>query len=390
MKNQTREKRAIIIVLDSVGIGALPDAAEFGDAGVNTLGHIAERVGGLELPNLQRLGLGNIGQFEGVAPVPSPEGSFGRMLEASRGKDTIIGHWEMMGVITEKALPVFPEGFPPEMVRQFLEASGCRDILGNKAASGTAIIEELGELHVKTGHPIVYTSADSVFQIAAHEEIIPVDQLYTICEAARGVCDDFMVGRVIARPFVGKEGAFQRTPRRKDFPLKPPHATALDILKENGLPVMGIGKIEDIFAGQGITRAVHTKSNSDGMRVLLEELSITKSGLIFANLVDFDMKFGHRRDPKGYAGALELFDKELGVLLERLTDSDLLILCADHGCDPTHVGSDHTREAVPLLVYSKGMEAKDLGTRRTFSDIGATVLKLFQLPHQLPGSPVID
>ena len=390
MKKETREKRAIIIVLDSVGIGALPDATEFGDAGVNTLGHIAESVGGLELPNLQRLGLGNIGQFEGVAPVTSPEGSFGRMLEASRGKDTIIGHWEMVGVITEKALPVFPEGFPPEMVRQFLEVSGCRNILGNKAASGTAIIEELGELHVKTGHPIVYTSADSVFQIAAHEEIISVDQLYTICEAARRMCDDYMVGRVIARPFVGTEGAFQRTPRRKDFPLKPPHATALDILKENGLPVMGIGKIEDIFAGQGITRAIHTKDNSDGMRVLLEELSITMSGLIFANLVDFDMKFGHRRDPAGYAGALELFDKELGVLLERLTDNDLLILCADHGCDPTHIGSDHTREAVPLLVYSKTMEAKDLGTRRTFSDIGATVLKLFQLPHQLPGSPVID
>ena len=390
MKKETREKRAIIIVLDSVGIGALPDATEFGDAGVNTLGHIAESVGGLELPNLQRLGLGNIGQFEGVAPVTSPEGSFGRMLEASRGKDTIIGHWEMVGVITEKALPVFPEGFPPEMVRQFLEVSGCRNILGNKAASGTAIIEELGELHVKTGHPIVYTSADSVFQIAAHEEIISVDQLYTICEAARRMCDDYMVGRVIARPFVGTEGAFQRTPRRKDFPLKPPHATALDILKGNGLPVMGIGKIEDIFAGQGITRAIHTKDNSDGMRVLLEELSITMSGLIFANLVDFDMKFGHRRDPAGYAGALELFDKELGVLLERLTDNDLLILCADHGCDPTHIGSDHTREAVPLLVYSKTMEAKDLGTRRTFSDIGATVLKLFQLPHQLPGSPVID
>lgn len=390
MKNETREKRAIIIVLDSVGIGALPDAAEFGDEGVNTLGHIAESAGGLALPNLQRLGLGNIGQFEGVAPVTSPEASFGRMLEASRGKDTIIGHWEMMGVITEKALPVFPEGFPPDMVQRFLKASGCRDILGNKAASGTAIIEELGELHVKTGHPIVYTSADSVFQIAAHEEIIPLAQLYKICEDARGVCDDYMVGRVIARPFVGQEGSFQRTPSRKDFPLRPPHATTLDILKENGFPVMGIGKIEDIFAGQGITRAIHTKDNSDGMRVLLDELSITTTGLIFANLVDFDMKFGHRRDPKGYAHALELFDKDLGILLERLTDEDLLILCADHGCDPTHIGSDHTREAVPLLVYSNRMKVKDLGTRRTFSDIGATVLRLFQLPHQLPGSPVID
>jgi len=248
----------------------------------------------------------------------------------------------------------------------------------------------LGELHVKTGHPIVYTSADSVFQIAAHEEIIPVEHLYKICEAARGVCDGYKVGRVIARPFIGVENAYRRTPRRKDFPLEPPHETALDILKANGFPVMGIGKIEDIFAGRGITRAVHTTDNSDGMRVLLEELSITTTGLIFVNLVDFDMKFGHRRDPEGYARALERFDTELGVLLERLTDKDLLILCADHGCDPTHRGSDHTREAVPLLVYSPTLEARDLGTRKTFSDIGATVLKLFHLPNQLPGSPVIQ
>lgn len=383
------DKRAIIIVLDSVGIGALPDAAEFGDEGVDTLGHIAEAANGLNLPNLQKMGLGNIVPIEGVPAVTSPIASYGKMMEASRGKDTIIGHWEMMGIITEKALPVFPKGFPPDMIKRFLEASGCRDILGNKAASGTAIIEELGELHVKTGHPIVYTSADSVFQIAAHEDIIPVDELYRICEAAREVCDAYMIGRVIARPFVGEEGAFQRTPRRKDFPLQPPHETVLDILKAGGFPVMGIGKIEDIFAGRGITRAIHTKDNSDGMRVLLEELSITTNGLIFANLVDFDMKFGHRRDPEGYARALESFDVELGTLLERLTDNDLLIICADHGCDPTHIGSDHTREAVPLLVYSRTSEATDLGIRRTFSDIGVTVLALFQLSHHLPGSPVI-
>ncbi len=389
MKSEDHDKRAIIIVLDSVGIGALPDAAEFGDEGVNTLGHIADAVGGLELPHLQRLGLGNITDIDGIPPVTKPEASFGKMLEASRGKDTIIGHWEMMGIITEQALPVFPDGFPKEMVQRFLEVSGCRDILGNKAASGTAIIEELGERHLETGHPIVYTSADSVFQIAAHEDLFPIDQLYKICRAARDVCDDYMVGRVIARPFIGVEGSFARTPRRKDFPLQPRHETALDILEANGLPVMGIGKIEDIFAGRGITRAVHTKDNSDGMRALHEELSITTKGLIFVNLVDFDMKYGHRRDPQGYARSLEAFDEELGLLMPKLNNRDLLIICADHGCDPTYTGSDHTREAVPLLVFSRSLEARDLGIRRTFSDIGATVLKLFHLPHRLPGTSVI-
>ncbi len=378
--------RAIVIVLDSVGVGALPDAANFGDKGANTLVHVAEHMGGLYLPHLQQMGLGNIISIKGVPPEPTPTAAHGIMIEASRSKDTMAGHWEMMGLIVDKPFPTFPDGFPEEILEKFYKASGVTQALGNKAASGTVIIAELGEEHIKTGFPIVYTSADSVFQIAAHEEVIPIERLYEICEQARKVCDQYQIGRVIARPFVGEKGNFTRTANRKDYPMDPPGITALDILKENNFPVMGIGKIEDIFAGKGLTRAVHTKSNTHGMECLMEELSITKNGLIFINLVDFDMLYGHRNNVEGYARALEVFDRELGELLPRLQEDDLLVITADHGCDPTYQGTDHTREYVPLLVYSRLLEPRDLGTRETFADIGVSILNSFGIKHSFPGT----
>jgi phosphopentomutase len=377
--------RVILIVLDSVGAGALPDAAEYGDSGANTLGNIAEVVGGLALPNLRELGLGNIIPIKGVPPITSPRASYGKMIEAAKGKDTIAGHWELMGVVLDKAFPTFPDGFGNEILSEFLAAAGFAGILGNKAASGTVIIEELGEKHIETGFPIVYTSADSVFQIAAHGDIIPLKKLYQVCEKARIICDKHRVGRVIARPFTGTPGSFTRTKDRKDFPMKPPSDTALDILKKKGLPVVGIGKIEDIFAGRGITRAIHTKNNDDGMKRLLEELSLTREGLIFINLVDFDMVYGHRNNAAGYARALRDFDTFLNHLLPVMATGDLLLITADHGCDPTHQGTDHTREHVPLLAYNPGIPSRNLGTRQTFADVGATILDVFHIPHSLPG-----
>lgn len=387
-------KRAVVIVLDSVGAGYLPDAADFGDYGANTLGHIAGYVGGLNLPNMQRLGLGNIIPIKGVSPVKAPTACWGLMSEASLGKDTMAGHWEMMGLVVEKAFPVFPGGFPVEIMEEFYQAAGVTGALGNKPASGTAIIVELGEEHIRTGLPIVYTSADSVFQIAAHEEIIPLDRLYRMCEAARKVCDRYQVGRVIARPFIGsltgKPDRFTRTVNRKDYPLVPWSATALDFLKANHYPVCGIGKIEDIFAGQGITRAIHTKSNSDGMDVLSTEMGISRKGLIFVNLVDFDMLYGHRNDAANYARALEEFDKRLGELLQQVEQDDMLIITADHGCDPTFPGTDHTREYVPLLLYSPCIQPRALGIRKTFSDIAVTLLQVFKIPHSFPGESLLQ
>ncbi len=385
--------RAIVIVLDSVGVGWTPDAADFGDVGANTLLHTAEFMapkGGLNLPHLQRLGLGNIIPLPNVPPTSSPLASFGRMKEASGSKDTMAGHWEIMGLITEKPFPTFPNGFPGDIVKKFCHAAGVEKVLGNIPASGTVIIEELGDEHMNTGFPILYTSADSVFQLAAHEEIIPLDKLYRMCEAARKICDEYRVGRVIARPFVGVKGNFSRTANRKDYPLLPPGKTALDFLKEKGFPVTGIGKIEDIFAGQGITRALHTKSNLQGMEFLLEELDITREGLIFVNLVDFDMLYGHRNNAEGYAKALEEFDGLLETLLSRLSDTDLLIITADHGCDPTFPGTDHTREYIPLLVFSKHLVPRNLGTRETFADIGVTLLELFGVPHSFPGYSMVN
>ncbi len=378
--------RAIVIVLDSVGVGALPDAADFGDEGANTLGHVAEYMGGLHLPHMEQMGLGNIIPIKGVPPEPKPTAAYGMMMEAAGSKDTMAGHWEMMGLIVDSPFPTFPHGFPGEILEKFYKAAGVPLVLGNKAASGTVIIAELGEKHIKTGFPIVYTSADSVFQIAAHEEVIPIEKLYEMCEQARKVCDEYQIGRVIARPFVGEKGNFTRTANRKDYPMDPPGITALDVLKKNNFPVMGIGKIEDIFAGKGLTRAVHIENNSHGMECLMEELSITKKGLIFVNLVDFDMLYGHRNNVEGYAGALEVVDRELGELLPRLQEDDLLIISADHGCDPTFRGTDHTREYVPLLVYSRHMEPRHLGTRETFADIGVSILDLFGIKHSFPGT----
>lgn len=384
-----RIKRVIVIVLDSAGAGYSADAHLFGDVGANTLGNTARAVKGLKLPTLQKMGLGNLTPLMGVPPEPDPNACYGIMAEASGSKDTMAGHWEMMGLIMKKPFPVYPHGFPPDILEAFYQASGFTGVLGNKAASGTDIIGELGDEHKRTGKPIIYTSADSVFQIAAHEEIIRLDRLYEICERCRPFCDRYHIGRVIARPFTGENGVFTRTANRKDYPMYPPGPTAMDILKEHGFPVTGIGKIEDIFARRGLTRGVHTAGNDEGMARLEEELSITNEGLIFVNLVDFDMIYGHRNDARGYAAALEQFDFQLGALLRRLKDDDLLIITADHGCDPTFPGTDHTREYVPLLAFSRWLTPQCLGKRNTFADIGATILKLFGLRHDLPGAPFL-
>ena len=377
--------RVFLIVLDSVGVGSLPDAAAFGDDGANTLGHIAERRGGLKLPNLAKLGLGNIIPVPGVAANPAPLASWGRMAELACGKDTLAGHWELMGLVLEKPFALFPQGFPADLLAAFRSRTGAAGILGNKAASGTEIIAELGAEHVRSGFPIVYTSADSVFQIAAHEDIIPLPELYEMCLQARKLCDDWRIGRVIARPFIGRPGNFSRTANRRDFSMRPPGETVLDILRKNGWTVTAIGKIENIFAGQGISRSRPSHDNSEGISILREELAAEGRGLIFANLVDFDMLYGHRNDIDGYAAALETFDRELERMLPRFGPGDMLIVTADHGCDPAYPGTDHTREYVPLLVYGPSLPARALGVRRTFADVGASILDVFGLRHECPG-----
>lgn len=367
-------KRVIIIVLDSVGIGELPDSAEYGDAGSNTLGHIAQQIKGFSLPNLEMLGLGCIDGVEGLKAVNEPIGCFGKMMERSAGKDTTTGHWEIAGITLDKKFPLYPEGFPGEIIESLEAAIGTKT-LGNYPASGTEIIKILGPQHVKTGYPIIYTSADSVLQIAAHEGIIPVERLYEICEIARKIMTgEHAVGRVIARPFAGTEGSFYRTERRRDFSLKPVRKTILDFVKEKGMEVKAVGKIEDIFAGQGITESVHTSGNMDGVDKTLDFIRQSFEGLIISNLVDFDMHFGHRNDVKGYADALSEFDGRVPELLEAIGDEDIIIFTADHGCDPTTPGTDHTREYVPLLVYGKRLKrGVNLRIRETFSDIAQTV-----------------
>ncbi|MCK8828500.1 phosphopentomutase [Natroniella acetigena] len=372
-------KRINLIVLDSVGVGALPDAKKFGDQGVATLPNLAKEVRGVNLPNLKQFGLGNIVEIEGVEPEENPQAAFGKMAELSNGKDTTTGHWEIAGLLSSDPFPTYPDGFPEEVMDQFHKAIG-RGSLGNKPASGTVIIEELGAEHLETGKPIVYTSADSVFQIAAHEDIISIEELYDMCQKARGILTgEHAVARVIARPFIGELGDFTRTCRRKDYSLQPPAKTVLDYLKEADKEVMAVGKIDNIFADQGITQAVHTDNNMDGVDKTLKYLQGSdQEGLIFVNLVDFDQKYGHRRDANGYAQALQEFDQRLPELISALNEDDLLILTADHGCDPTHKGSDHTREYVPLLVYGEQVKAGvDLGTRETFSDIAATISDIF-------------
>ena len=372
-------ERVFVLVLDSLGVGALPDAAEFGDEGAHTLDHLIQAAGGLDAPRLAQLGLGNIEGVNGLAPSEDPRGAFGRCLEVSPGKDTSTGHWEMMGCPLESAFPVFPEGFPPEILEPLIERAGLPGVLCNATASGTAVIEALGEEHIRSGKPIVYTSADSVFQIAAHEVHFGLERLYEVCAIAREILLPYGVGRVIARPFVGEPGCFQRTYNRRDYSLEPPHATALDQLSAAGVPVVGVGKIRDIFAGRGVSVDVHTEGNRDGMQRTIELARSAEGeferGLLFLNLVDFDMLYGHRRDAAGYRRALELFDVQLRELEDVLRPSDLVILCADHGNDPTHTATtDHTREYTPVLVTGPAARAGvDLGTRASLADIGATV-----------------
>lgn len=378
--------RVLLIVLDSVGIGELPDAGNFNDVGSHTLLHISEHQNGLHMPNMKKLGLGNIEELKGIEAVDSPSAFYGKMVEISSGKDTTTGHWEMMGVKTETPFPSYPNGFPDELIHT-LEKKVGRKVIGNCVASGTQIIEELGTEHMKTGSIIVYTSADSVFQIAAHEEVVSLEELYHICEVARELTleDRWSVVRVIARPFVGEPGNFSRTANRRDYSVKPPHKTVLNYLYDAGIEVVAVGKISDIFDGEGISKSIHTESNMDGVDKLLACCDETDQGLIFVNLVDFDAKFGHRRDPEGYGKALEEFDVRLPEIINKLTDQDLLIITADHGNDPTFHGTDHTREYTPILVYTINQKKgdKSLGIRKTFADVGATIADIFKVEAPL-------
>ncbi len=388
---KVRIDRVILIVLDGLGIGALPDAGEYGDEGSNTLANIAKVCGGLEIPNMVSLGLGKVAGVDCLKSCDSVVGCYGRMSEASKGKDTITGHWEIAGIRLEKAFPVYPNGFPQEIIGEFEKRIGTK-VLGNYAASGTEIIKELGETHIKTGFPIVYTSADSVFQIAAHEDVIPVDRLYEICQTARGILSgEHNVGRVVARPFKGVPGNFERTRNRKDFSIEPVKETVLDKLAEKGWETVGIGKIEDIFNGRGITRSVHTSGNKHGIDMTLELMKQRIRGLIFTNLVDFDMLYGHRNDPKGFKEALEEFDRRIPEIMSAMEDEDVLIITADHGCDPVTPSTDHSREYVPLLVYGKNIKkGVNLTTRESFSDIACTISEIFELGNDFPGVSFLD
>jgi phosphopentomutase len=371
--------RFVWMILDSAGIGEMPDAAEWGDAGSDTLGHVIS-MAKPRLPNLQKLGLGNIRPIPGLAPSGEPKGSYGKAAILSNGKDTTVGHWEMAGIITQQPFPTYPEGFPDRIIRAFTQAIG-REALGNRPASGTEIIQELGEEHVRTGKPIVYTSADSVFQVAAHEQVIPLDELYRICELARRMLTGAdQVGRVIARPFIGSPGAFQRTGNRKDFSISPPEATLLDALKDASIATIGIGKIPSIFNFLGLSERLEAHNNAESIDQIIDALKRSPGGLIFANLVDFDMLWGHRRDIKGYAQGLEYLDQKLPFIQKTMRDDDCLIITADHGCDPSYRGSDHTREYVPILVFSPDLRGGiNLGTRRTLADMGQTIAENFKL-----------
>jgi phosphopentomutase len=375
-------RRAIIVIMDSCGAGEAPDAADYGDEGADTLGHTASAVGGLDVPNLQRGGLGNVhGNIMGVPPANSPTMAYGKLTEASAGKDSTTGHWEIAGIITTEPQATFTEtGFPDDLVRAIEEEAGC-EFIGNYAASGTVILEQLGPEHIKTGKPILYTSADSVFQIAAHKEVISLEDLYRICRVARKHCDRYLIGRVIARPFEGLPGNFTRTYERQDFAMAPHSPTLLDHAKDAGLSVTAIGKIEDLFAGRGITTAIHTEGDEDGLRRTVEAMqSHVNPGIIFTNLVDLDMTYGHRENPEGYATGLRLIDSYLPALLGALGPDDLLFLSADHGNDPTDGSTDHTREYVPLLVAGMNGAGVDLGTRAQYCDVAATIADGLGLP----------
>ena len=384
-------KRIAIIVLDSVGVGELPDAHLYGDVGSNTLGNTAKAVGGLKMPYAQALGLGNIIPIEGVPQTTLAQGAWGKMAERSAGKDTTTGHWEIAGLILDSPFPTYPNGFPPEVIEEFERRIG-RKTLANYPASGTTIIEELGEEHVKTGFPIVYTSADSVFQIAAHEEVVPLETLYEWCTIAREILQgEHAVGRVIARPFVGEVGSFKRTPNRHDYSLPPFQPTVLNALVEAGIAVHGVGKINDIFAGQGISTTTPTKNNMEGVDAVIQLLQEKQENcLIFANLVDFDMLWGHRNDPVNYAKGLEEFDARLPEILGALQDGDFVLITADHGCDPTTPSTDHSREYVPLLVAGPSIKSKDLGTRNTFADVAKTVSDYFEVNYETVGESFLE
>ncbi len=372
--------RALLIVLDSVGCGDAPDAEQYLDSGSNTIANTSKAVNGLNIPNLGSLGLGNLTDIMGVPPVSETLGAYGRLTEVSAGKDTTTGHWELAGIIVQKPFPTYPGGFPSEIVNEFESRIGQKTI-GNYPASGTEIIEKLGEEHLRTGKPIIYTSADSVFQIAAHEELIPIDELYRLCEIARALLTgEHAVGRVIARPFIGTPGNFTRTERRRDYSLEPPNDTILDIIKNAGMEVAGVGKIEDIFAHRGLTMSNHTGNNMAGVDAILDFLKQDFKGLIFANLVDFDALYGHRNNPRGYADALEAFDRRMPEILGILRKSDVLMITADHGNDPTTPSTDHSRERVPVLIVGKSVRKNiNLGTRASFADIAATIGEILQV-----------
>lgn len=374
-----RPRRAVWIVLDGVGLGALPDAADYGDEDAATLPHVAAACGGLSLPNLQKLGLGHLADIAGVPPGPSCCGAFGRMQEQAAGKDSISGHWEMAGVTLDEPFATFPQGFPPELLEGFAAIAGCRP-LGNVGSSGTSILVRFGAEHLRTGQPIVYTSVDSVFQVAAHEAVMPPRELYRLCGRVRELVDGYRIGRVIARPFTGDPVAgFRRSAGRKDFPLLPPRTTLLDGLAEAGVPVWSVGKLADLFSGRGIVRQVPTRDNDDGMNRIVQSLrGLPVPGLLAANLIDFDMVYGHRRDAPGFGRALETFDAWLPHLQAELAAGDLLLITADHGCDPLTPGTDHTREYVPVLGWHPDLRTpRPLGERRTFADLGATLADYF-------------
>ena len=379
------DRRVFLIVLDSFGIGELPDAAEFGDVGSNTLRSITKSVK-YDTPLMKKMGLFNIDGIDYVEGVEKPTASFGRLSEVSKGKDTTIGHWEIAGIVSERPLPTYPDGFPEDLLEEYSRLTG-RGILCNKPYSGTEVIKEFGEEHLKTGDLIVYTSADSVFQVAAHEEVVPIDELYRVCEIARDLLQgEHGVGRVIARPFIGEAGNFARTPRRHDYSLMPPKTTMLDTLKEAGYATRGVGKIYDIFAGKSISDTVRIQNNVDGMEKAIAIMDEDFKGLCFINLVDFDMVYGHRNDIDGYAKAATVFDKQLGEMIGKMKDTDIVMITADHGCDPGFKGTDHSREYVPFLTYGKDIkEGINLGTRSTFADIAATIQDIFEVEQKTAG-----
>ncbi len=373
-------ERVIVIVLDGVGVGELPDADEYGDVGSNSIANTARAIGGLDLPNMQALGLGNLSDIVGVPPRADTLGGYGKMAEASKGKDSVTGHWELMGIHSPIAMPTYPDGFPPDVLEEFTRRTGY-GVIGNKAASGTEILVELGEEHLKTGKLIVYTSADSVFQIAAHEGIVPIEELYRVCQIARDMLSGpHAVGRVIARPFEGEPGAFKRTPRRHDYPLLPPSPTVMMKLVDAGFDVAAVGKIDDLFGNTGISLNKHRTNNKDSIAAMLEFIQDSFKGLVLVNLIEYDMIYGHRNDPQGYAGALRDFDAALPILHAAMRPTDIAMIVADHGVDPTTPSTDHSREYIPLLVFGAAVKpGANLGVRKTFSDVGATIAEIFGL-----------